>query len=154
MAGIVGTNLVAQVGFVVKDIEAAKVKWAEFLGLPVPQTVGGGDFEITQTQYKGQPAPDAQAKLAFLDVGQNFQLELIEPNEAPSTWRESLDAHGEGVHHLAFVVKDTKSAVASCEAFGMKLEQTGQYGSGGGRYTYLSSDDQLKVIIELLENYS
>jgi len=153
MAGVVGTNLVAQVGFVVKDIEAAKAKWAEFLGLPVPPTIGGGDYAITQTRYKGQPAPDAQAKLAFFDVGQNFQLELIEPNEAPSTWREALDAHGEGAHHLAFFVKDTNEAVASCEAFGMKLEQTGQYGDGSGRYTYMSSEEQLKVIVELLENY-
>ena len=36
MAGIVGTHLVAQVGFIVKDVEAAKKKWAEFLGLEVP----------------------------------------------------------------------------------------------------------------------
>lgn len=30
MAGVVGTNLVAQVGFIVKDVEATKKKWAEF----------------------------------------------------------------------------------------------------------------------------
>ena len=33
MSGVVGTNLVAQVGFIVKDIEAAKEKWAQFLGV-------------------------------------------------------------------------------------------------------------------------
>ncbi|MDR2648622.1 MAG: VOC family protein [Clostridiales bacterium] len=152
MSGVVGTNLVAQVGFIVKDIEAAKTKWAEFLGLPVPPTVGGGDYAITQVRYKGAPAPDAQAKLAFFNVGRNFQLELIEPNESPSTWREFLDKHGEGVHHLAFQVKGMKNAVASCEAFGMTLEQTGEYGDGSGRYAYLAAEEQLKVLIELLEN--
>jgi len=153
MAGVVGTNLVTQVGFVVKDIEVSKARWAEFLGVPIPPNVSGGDYAITKTQYKGQPAPDAQAKLAFFDVGQNFQMELIEPNEAPSTWREFLDTHGEGVHHLAFFVKDTKAAVASCEAFGMKLEQTGLYGDASGCYTYMSAEEQLKVMIELLESY-
>ena len=36
MAGIVGTHLVAQVGFIVKDVEAAKKKWAEFWGWKSP----------------------------------------------------------------------------------------------------------------------
>ena len=35
MAGVVGTHLVAQVGFIVKDIEETKKKWAAFLGLDV-----------------------------------------------------------------------------------------------------------------------
>ena len=152
MAGVIGTNLVTQVGFIVKDIEASKAKWAAFLGLPVPPTIDAGEFEVTQTRYKGQPSPDAQAKLAFFDVGQNFQLELIEPNEAPSTWREFLDTHGEGPHHLAFAVKGMKNAIASCEAFGMELEQSGEYGDASGRYAYLSSPEQLKVIVELLES--
>ena len=33
MAGIVGTHLLAQVGFIVKDIEKTKRKWADFLGV-------------------------------------------------------------------------------------------------------------------------
>ena len=40
MSGVVGTNLVAQVGFIVKDIEAAKEKWAQFLGVEVPDSAG------------------------------------------------------------------------------------------------------------------
>ena len=152
MSGVLGTNLVTQVGIIVKDIEASKAKWAEFLGLPVPPSMGGGDYAITQVRYKGAPAPDAQAKLAFFSVGQNLQLELIEPNESPSTWREFLDTHGEGVHHLAFQVKGMKDAIASCEGFGMTLEQAGEYGDGSGRYAYLSADEQLKVLIELLES--
>ena len=35
MPGIVGTHLVARVGFIVKDIEETKKKWAAFLGLDV-----------------------------------------------------------------------------------------------------------------------
>ena len=51
MAGIVGTHLVAQVGFIVKDIEATKRKWAAFLGVDVPPTQPCGDYEITRTEY-------------------------------------------------------------------------------------------------------
>ena len=39
MAGILGTSTVAQVGFIVRDLEASKKKFAEFLGCPVPPTL-------------------------------------------------------------------------------------------------------------------
>lgn len=57
MAGIVGTHLVAQVGFIVKDIEETKKKWAAFLGMDVPPTQPCGDYEVTQTVFEGKPAP-------------------------------------------------------------------------------------------------
>jgi catechol 2,3-dioxygenase-like lactoylglutathione lyase family enzyme len=149
---VVKTKLVTQVGFIVRDIESTKVKWARFLGVEPPPTMDAGDYAVTQTRYQGEPAPEAQAKLCFFDVGPGLQLELIEPNEARSTWRDYLDAHGEGPHHLAFKVKGMKDAVAACEAFGMKLAQTGEYGDGSGRYAYLDADDSLKTLVELLES--
>ena len=94
MAGVVGTHLVAQVGFIVKDIEETKRKWAAFLGVDVPETQPCGDYEITQTVFEGKPAPKANSLLAFFDVGPGLQIELIQPNEEPSTWRNFLNEHG------------------------------------------------------------
>ena len=48
MAGTVGTNLIAQVGFIVKDVETTKRKWAEFLGVEVPETQPIGDYAVTE----------------------------------------------------------------------------------------------------------
>ncbi len=152
MAGAVGTHLIAQVGFIVKDVEASKKKWAEFLGVDVPETQPIGDYAITGTTYKGEPAPDAYCWMAFFDVGPGIQLELIQPNEAHSTWRDFLDEHGEGMHHIAFQVKDSAGKVKSAEQFGLKLVQHGVYGDGSGEYNYLEAPD-LKCIIELLESY-
>ena len=152
MAGIVGSGLVAQVGFVVNDIETTKRKWAEFLGVDVPETQPCGDYEITQTVFEGQPALKANSLLAFLDVGPGLQIELIQPNDEPSTWRNYLNEHGEGMHHLAFQVKDSKAQIANAEAAGLRLVQHGVYGDGGGEYNYLEAPD-LKCIIELLESY-
>lgn len=154
MAGIVGTHLVAQVGFIVKDVEAAKKKWAEFLGLEVPPpTQPIGAYETTQTVYQGQPAPEAYCWMAFFDVGPGLQLELIQPNDKPSTWRSFLDEHGEGIHHVAFQVRDSKACVARAEAAGLKLVQHGVYGDGSGEYNYLDAPD-LKCVVELLESYN
>ncbi len=152
MTGTVGTNLIAQVGFIVRDVEESKKKWAAFLGVDVPETQPIGDYKITGTRYKGEPAPDAYCWMAFFDVGPGIQLELIQPNEEHSTWRDFLNEHGEGMHHIAFQVQNSAEKVASAEAAGLKLVQHGVYGDGSGEYNYLDAPD-LHCIIELLESY-
>jgi len=153
MEGILGTSKVTQVALIVRDIEKTKNKLAAFLGLPVPPHFPGGDFAVTQTQYKGRPAPDANCLLAFFDVGGGVQLELIQPNGAASVWQDFLDEKGEGLHHIAFNVKGMDSVVLSCENYGMKFAQKGYYGDGGGCYSYLEGGDGLPFIVELLESF-
>ena len=152
MEGTVGTQLLAQVGFIVKDLETTKNKWAEFLGVPVPPSQPVGDYAVTGTQFMGQAAPEASCMMAFFDVGPGLQLELIEPNDKPSTWRNYLEEHGEGMHHVAFQVKDSKACVERAENAGLKLVQHGKYGDGSGEYNYLDAPE-LKCIVELLESY-
>ena len=152
MAGVVGTHLFAQVGFIVKDVEETKRKWAAFLGVDVPNTVDGGEYAVTGTTFMGEPVPEANCLMAFFDVGPGLQLELIQPNDAPSTWRNFLNEHGEGMHHIAFQVRDSAGKVASAEAAGLKLIQHGKYGDGSGEYNYLDAPE-LKCIVELLESY-
>ena len=124
------------------------------LGVEEPEAALCGEYETTQTEFKGQPAPEANSYLAFFDVGPGLQLELIQPNEAPSTWRNYLNEHGEGIHHVAFNIKGMKmpEAVKRCEDFGMVLEQKGEYGDASGRYTYMNAYKDLKCIVELLES--
>ena len=153
MSGIIGTNVVTQVGFIVRDIEKAKRKFAEFFGVEPPPHFDGGKYEVTGITVEGKPAPDANCLLAFFDAGPNVQIELIQPNGAKSTWQDFLDEHGEGIHHIAFVVKEMESKVKDCEEFGMKCLQRGRYGDGSGEYAYMDARSGLKCIIELLENY-
>ena len=153
MAGIMDTNVVTQVGFIVKDIETSKRKFAQLFGVPVPPNVEGGKFEVTGTQYMGKPAPDAACVMAFFDAGPNVQIELIQPNGVKSVWQDFLDERGEGIHHIAFQVKGMDEKIVACEGFGMKLVQRGKYGNGGGEYAYLAAYDDLKCLVELLENY-
>ncbi|MDR1639865.1 MAG: VOC family protein [Clostridiales bacterium] len=153
MAGVLGTSTVAQVAFIVRDIEATKVKFAEFLGVDAPPTVGGGNYEITKTEVYGQPAPNANALLAFFDAGPGLQIELIQPNTEKSVWREFLDRHGEGIHHIAFQVKGMDGKIKDMELAGYPLVQRGKYGDGGGEYAYFDAIDGLKCFVELLESY-
>ena len=153
MSGILGTNVVTQVALIVKDIEATKQKYAEFFGVEPPPTIHAGDYAITGTTYRGSPAPRAGSKLAFFNAGGNLMLELIEPNGEPSVWQEFLDEKGEGLHHIAFGVKDTDGKIAAMEKFGIPLVQRGKYGDASGEYTYFDATNDLKCYIELLESF-
>jgi len=147
---VLGTDLLCQVGLLVKDIEASRKEWAAFLGVEPPAVQVTGDLNEAQTRYLGKPS-EARAKLAFFHVGPNVDVELIEPDSSPdSTWRRDLDANGEGFHHIAFVVEGMKERIGACERQGYKLLQTGEY--TGGRYAYIDAKRQLKLVLELLEN--
>lgn len=145
----IGTNVVTQIGLVVENIEDAIDSYCSILGLPRPSVILTDRYEVAKTTYRGKPS-FAQAKLAFFDMGQ-VQIELIEPVGEPSTWKETLDAHGYGVHHIAFQIKDSDQVVAHLESKGVALIQQGHY--TGGMYSYLDASKQLGVILELLENF-
>ncbi|MBC7255351.1 MAG: VOC family protein [Chloroflexi bacterium] len=144
--GILAPQAICQVAIVVEDIEAASKAWATVLGVPVPAWHIAGDLPEANTQYHGEPTP-ATAKLAFFDMGQ-VRLELIEPDKGPSTWREFLDAHGPGLHHIAFNVGNMDEATARLQETGIPTVQTGDF--PGGCYAYCDGTARLGAILELL----
>jgi methylmalonyl-CoA/ethylmalonyl-CoA epimerase len=140
-----------QVGFIVNDIEASARRYAETFGLPQPPIIQTPGFDKAKTTVNGRPS-EATAKLAFFKMGQ-LVIELIEPDEKPSVWRDFLDQKGEGVHHIAFRVDDTDATEAAFARLGVKTEQQGLYVDGSGMYTYLDSAPHLGVMIELLQSF-
>jgi catechol 2,3-dioxygenase-like lactoylglutathione lyase family enzyme len=146
---MLNTTTVVQIGILVKDIEKSAQVYADFLGVPNPGWNWTDPHEKSEAVYRGNPT-QARSKLAFFKIGDSLQLELIEPDEHPSTWREDLEANGEGVHHIAFNVKGMKEVTQKLEANGIPLIQKGEY--TGGRYAYFDSKEQLKTVLELLEN--
>jgi 4-hydroxyphenylpyruvate dioxygenase-like putative hemolysin len=147
---ILGTDVVVQIGIIVRDIEKAVEEYSKIFGVEKPEIIITDIYEKAKTQYKGSPTP-ARAKLAFFKNFKNVEIELIEPDENPSTWREFLDTHGEGVHHLGFLVKGTQKIIEDFKKNGIEVAQQGYY--TGGMYTYLDSFEKIKFIIELLENF-
>ncbi|MBN2980954.1 MULTISPECIES: VOC family protein [Cohnella] len=146
--GLLGTKTITQIGILVNDIEKVIEAYADFFGVEKPKVIVTDIADIAQTEYKGRRS-EARAKLAFFDMG-SVQLELIEPDREPSTWREYLDEHGEGPHHIAFVIEGMKEKITLLEGKQMALLQKGEY--TGGRYAYMDTMKELKVIVELLEN--
>jgi len=147
-SNLLGTDRVTQIAIVVRDIDRTAAHYAAVLGVHVPPVIVTAGREEAHTVYRGAPS-DATAKLCFFDLGQ-VSLELIEPDGKPSTWQEHLDKHGEGVHHIAFQVKDMDRRLADLGAQGMPTIQRGDF--TGGCYAYVDASPQLGVELELLES--
>lgn len=148
MSGLLGNHIVTQIGILVHDIEKVSEAYAKFFGVEKPNISWTDSYELAQTEFEGKPS-QARAKLAFFDMG-SLQLELIEPDHHESTWRNYLNEHGEGPHHIAFSIKGMQERIELLAQSGFPLQQKGEY--PGGRYAYIDTIPQLKVLVELLEN--
>ena len=145
-------KVLAQVCIIVRNVEASTARYAEILGIdmsPNFQTTLLHDH--THATYFGQPT-DARAKLTSLDIA-HLQFELLQPLERPSSWGDFLDQHGEGIHHVAFFVPKTDVVADSFKEQGYTITQQGLFTGQTGMYTYLDTDKDMGVVIELLEHF-
>jgi methylmalonyl-CoA/ethylmalonyl-CoA epimerase len=140
-------QVIFQVAFVTDDIEESKKWFADMFSMKVPETVVTATREETQAEYLGKPS-DARCKLAFFEFG-NVTVELLEPDESPSCWRDILERKGPGFHHFAFKVRGMKDKIAAFEKGGYPLLQRGEF--TGGRYAYVDTEKQYGALVELLE---
>ncbi len=148
----IGTDVICQVGVIVNDVLATSARISAVLGQAQPPIIQTPGYDLAKTMYRGAPS-EATAKLAFFDFGQ-VQIELIEPDEEPSVWRDYLNAKGEGPQHIAFQIDNTRTVTDYLAGHGIDVIQQGLYADGSGMYTYLDSDNLLGTTIELLENFS
>ena len=147
---LIDNKKMTQVGIIVEDIEMAAEAWSSFLGMEEPPRMSVAEgHESRPTMFKGNPS-NAKAKLAFFKLD-NITIELIEPLEGPSTWREFLEEKGPGIHHIAFNVEDMARSVQMFGEAGIQEVQHGGWGTG--EYAYMDGSGSLELIIELLENY-
>lgn len=150
MSGV-DTTRVAQVAIIVSDVDAKAKAWSTFLGMEPSKVLVTGPLETTGTEYKGEKTP-ARLKVAVFDLG-GFELELMEPIDGPSVWRDFLEEHGDGLHHIGFEATGIDDAITSIEAQGMPLVQRAEYKTAydTGRNAYFSSEAALGAMIELNE---
>lgn len=145
-----GMKVVTQVAIVCRDIEATSKRWAAVLGVDPPQihtTKPGHEVKLV---YRGHPS-DGQAKLAFIQLGQ-VTLELIQPVGSDTAWKEFLDTHGEGVHHIAFQVADSGRTIKAFREAGTPVVHQGRFDDDSGAYVYIDSAEALGVTLELLHS--
>ncbi|MDK6029385.1 VOC family protein [Ignisphaera sp. 4213-co] len=145
-----GLGKVVQIAIVVRNIDEALENWSKLLGIEKPKVIVTEEWEKTKMMFRGEPSR-GRAKLAFINM-ENIVIELIEPIDGPSTWRDFLEKHGQGIHHIAFVVENADECAKYLEGFGGFKEQEGFFRNG--KYIYVNTVNGLGAIIELLQYFS
>jgi 4-hydroxyphenylpyruvate dioxygenase-like putative hemolysin len=74
------------------------------------------------------------------------QLQLVQPGEGRSIYKDFLETRGEGVFHLGFVVDDVDAAQADVEALGLGVLSSGRRENGSG-FTYFDTADRAGVTL-------
>ncbi len=139
---------VRQNGYVVRDIEAAMRHWTDVLGI-------GPFFYFEQApvqnfRYHGEPS-DLVASIALANSGP-LQIELIQQrNDAPSMYRDFLEAGHEGLQHIAYWTQQFDAEIERLTSAGYRAGQSGEAGGPDGRFVYLETEAHPGTVVELSE---
>ena len=137
-----------QIAFVVKDIERAERFCVEKLG--VPHFFRFSDVEVHEASYRGGPG-NFHIHISIGYAGDS-QIELIQHLSGQSIYKEFLDKHGEGLHHLGFIVPDYQQAVADFATNGFPVIQSGRIGNNPGvRFAYFDTEAAIGSIMEIFQ---
>jgi methylmalonyl-CoA/ethylmalonyl-CoA epimerase len=142
---------VAQVGFVVKDLEATVEAYHRLFGIGPWHFYTYGKPLVKRMTRRGRPT-EYRMRVALSWLGP-LRIELIQPLEGDTVYEEFVREHGYGVHHLGILVKDADAALASAAKVGLAMTMDGAgFGvDGDGHYAYLDTDALLGTTIELIE---
>ncbi len=91
-----------------------------------------------------------KVQVAMLPAG-GPRIELLEPSEEDSVIGRFLAKHGEGLHHIAFLVPDLAASVATLKQSGARLMGEPQRGAGGHLYVFVHPSSTGGVLIELIQ---
>ncbi|UNB54518.1 VOC family protein [Mycolicibacterium sp. YH-1] len=141
------TSGVFQVAYVVEDIDKAIHAWVDERGVGPWFTMSG--FTGADPVYRGEPSK-ASISVAMTFSG-GMSIELIQPEDNhPSIWREHIDVHGYGFHHVGRLTTSYGADVERYRNSGQELVFQAVLPTGG-RLGFIETSDVLPGYQELVE---
>lgn len=129
-----------------------KLNYIEHIGIAVKDL--GEGIKLFQDQlglkcYKTETVEDQKVKTAFFILGRT-KIELLQATSDDSPVARYIEKRGEGLHHLAFNVDDTDSALDELDNKGLRLvDKQSRKGAEGLDIGFLHPKDTLGTLIEL-----
>jgi hypothetical protein len=81
-----------------------------------------------------------------------LQVELIQQrNDAPSMYRDFLDAGHEGLQHIAYWTQQFDAEMERLSVSGYRVGQSGEAGGPDGRFVYLETEAHPGTVVEFSE---
>ncbi len=127
---------IEHIAIAVKNIANSNVLFGKLLGIQ---------------PYKEEIIESEKVKTSFFKIGEN-KIELIEPigNDGPIS--KFLESKGEGLHHIAFEVKDIKAEMVRLKSEGfVLLNEEPKKGADNKLICFLHPKGTNGVLIELCQ---
>jgi methylmalonyl-CoA/ethylmalonyl-CoA epimerase len=139
---------ISQIAIVVEDIHAAMDAYHKALGWGPWNVYEHKPPALHHTHLHGQEQHYTMIG-AETHVGP-IVVELLQPVEGPSIYKEWLEKKGEGLHHIAVMAHSQEESDAIKERFGAMGADVMMGGRIGEtiEFFYLDTEPMLKIIIE------
>lgn len=147
--GLLGRPLqISQIAVVVTDLEKTMEHYSKLVGWGPWNVYRHEPPRLHDTVVRGENVEYTMlgAETRVGDVG----FELIQPLEGPSLYKEWLEQHGEGLHHMAVMLHDLGESTQLKQwfaEFGASVLMGGRIGDTI-EYYYLDTEPTLKLILE------
>lgn len=128
---------IEHIGIAVKNLDEAVKYYESVLGIPC---------------YSVEEVKDQKVKTAFFKVGQT-KIELLESTDPEGPIGKFIEKRGEGIHHLAFAVKDIEAQLEQAADKGIALiDKQPRKGAEGLDIAFLHPKSTFGVLTELCEH--
>ena len=130
---------IEHIGIAVKSLDEAIPFYENILGLKC---------------YNVEEVSDQKVRTAFFKVGVT-KIELLESTDPEGPIGKFIEKKGEGIHHLAFAVKDINNKLEGLENKGVRLiDKESRKGAEGLDIAFLHPKSTFGVLTELCEDNS
>jgi methylmalonyl-CoA/ethylmalonyl-CoA epimerase len=128
-----GVKYIEHIGIAVKSLDDSIPKFEKLLGTKC---------------YAIESVPDQFVKTAFFQVGQT-KIELLESTNREGPISNFIEKRGEGLHHVAFAVKDTNIALSNARENGFRvIDRVSRKGAEGMDIGFLNPRNTSGVLVE------
>ena len=124
------------IGIAVKNIDSANKLFAQLLG---------------REHYKVEEVASEGVRTSFFEIG-GLKIELLEATNEHSPIAKFIEKRGEGIHHLAFEVKDIRKRLEEYQQQGFQtINPEPKKGADNKMICFLHPKSTQGVLIELCE---
>jgi methylmalonyl-CoA/ethylmalonyl-CoA epimerase len=128
---------IEHIGIAVRNLETAIPLYEKLLNTPC---------------YKTESVESEKVNTAFFQTGNN-KIELLESSEPDGVIQKYIDKKGEGIHHIAFAVKDIRSEMKRLQENGFTLlQQEPKAGADNKWVCFVHPKDTNGVLVELCQD--
>ena len=137
---------VRQNGYVVRDIRGAMDHWINALGVGPWYYID----RVRMDYFRHRGAPSSpEVSIALANSG-DLQIELIQQrNDAPSMYKEFIDAGREGLQHMSYWSLEYQALYDRAMQIGYKVGHEGQIGGEQGRFAYFDTELHPGTVVEI-----